>query len=96
MNPSRLFPYPSQENKPIRYPGLKPGVFSGLILSGAFYPDLKIGILRRERIKTISVEWKIKNPILKKTGIRREGPFPLLTAYLTSTVDSRPRTAIWP
>jgi hypothetical protein len=24
--------------------GLKPGVCSGLILSGAFYPDLKIGV----------------------------------------------------
>jgi hypothetical protein len=31
--------------------GLKPGVCSGLILSGAFYPDLKIGVWRRERIK---------------------------------------------
>jgi len=27
------------------------GACSGLILSGAFYPDLRIGILRRERIK---------------------------------------------
>ncbi len=33
------------------FPGLKPGVFPGLILSGAYYPDLKIGVLRRERIK---------------------------------------------
>jgi hypothetical protein len=31
--------------------GLKPRVYSGLILSGAFYPDLKIGVMRRERIK---------------------------------------------
>jgi hypothetical protein len=33
-------------NQPIRLPGLKPGVCSGLILSGAFYPDLKIGVWR--------------------------------------------------
>jgi hypothetical protein len=32
------------KNQPIRLPGLKPGVCSGLILSGAFYPDLKIGV----------------------------------------------------
>jgi hypothetical protein len=38
-------------NQPIRLPGLKPGVCSGLILSGAYYPNLKIGVLRRERIK---------------------------------------------
>ncbi len=37
--------------KPIRLPGLKPGVDSGLILSGAFSPDLKIGDWRRKRIK---------------------------------------------
>jgi hypothetical protein len=36
-----------KENQPIRLPGLKPGVCSGLILSGAFYPDLKIGVWRR-------------------------------------------------
>jgi len=34
-------------NQPIRLPGLKPGVCSGLILSGVFYPDLKIGVWRR-------------------------------------------------
>ena len=43
-------------NQPIRLPGLKPGVClrpelrprgSGLILSGAFYPDLKSGVWRR-------------------------------------------------
>jgi len=28
------------QNQPIRLPGLKPGVCSGLILSGAFYPDV--------------------------------------------------------
>jgi hypothetical protein len=39
------------DNQPIRLPGLKPGVCSGLILSGAYYPNLKIGVLRRERIK---------------------------------------------
>ena len=48
------------QNQPIRLPGLsldlardgelaepKPGVCSGLILSGAFYPDSKIGVWRR-------------------------------------------------
>jgi hypothetical protein len=35
------------KNQPIRLPGLKPGVRSGLILSGAFYPDLKIRVWRR-------------------------------------------------
>jgi hypothetical protein len=33
------------------FSGLKPGVFPGLILSGAYNPDLKTGVLRRERIK---------------------------------------------
>jgi hypothetical protein len=35
-----------QKNQPIRLPGLKPGVCSGLILSRAFYHDLKIGVWR--------------------------------------------------
>src|SRR3972149_5257774 len=40
-------------NQPIRLPGLKPGVCSGLILSGAFYPDLKIGVWRRRTYQKI-------------------------------------------
>ncbi len=36
-----------EANQPIRLPGLKPGVCSGLILSSAFCPDLKIGVWRR-------------------------------------------------
>ena len=36
-----------RKNQPIRLPGLKPRVCAGLILSGAFYPDLKIGVWRR-------------------------------------------------
>ena len=40
-------PCPQNTYQPIRLPGLKPGVCSGLILSGAFYPDLKIGVWRR-------------------------------------------------
>jgi prepilin-type N-terminal cleavage/methylation domain-containing protein len=36
-----------ETNQPIRLSGLKPGVCSGLILSGAFYTDLKIGVWRR-------------------------------------------------
>jgi hypothetical protein len=39
------------KNQAIRLSGLKPGVCSGLILSGAFYPDLKIGFGAVERIK---------------------------------------------
>jgi len=37
-------------NQPIRLPGLKPGVCSGLILSGTFCPDLKSGFSAVERI----------------------------------------------
>ena len=40
------------KNQPIRLPGLKPGVCSGLILSGAFYPNLKIGFGAVERINS--------------------------------------------
>jgi hypothetical protein len=36
-----------EENQPIRLPGLKPRIYSGLILSGAFYLNPKIGIWRR-------------------------------------------------
>jgi uncharacterized protein (TIGR03663 family) len=39
--------------QPIRLPGLKPGVRSGLILSGALYPDLKIGVWRRRTYQKI-------------------------------------------
>jgi uncharacterized protein (TIGR03663 family) len=39
--------------QPIRLPGLEPGVCSGLILSGAFYPDLKIGVWRRRTYQKI-------------------------------------------
>ncbi len=38
-------------NQPVRLPGLKPGVCSGLILSGAFSPDLKIGVTRCRMFK---------------------------------------------
>ena len=41
-------------NQPIRLPGLEPWVCSGLILSGAFYPDLKIGVWRR---RTYQFSW---------------------------------------
>jgi len=36
---------------PSTFPGLKPGVCSGLILSGAFDPVLKDGVWRRRSIK---------------------------------------------
>jgi hypothetical protein len=39
-----------------RLTGLKPGVYSWLILSGAFNPELKIGVWRRERIKAVLLE----------------------------------------
>jgi hypothetical protein len=38
---------------PSTIPGLKPGVCSGLILSGAFNPVLKAGVWRRRSIKPI-------------------------------------------
>jgi hypothetical protein len=49
-------------NQPIRLPGLilqlrsgqAPGVCSGLILSGAFYPDLKIGVWRRRTYQGVN------------------------------------------
>jgi hypothetical protein len=44
-----------KHNQPIRLPGLKPGVCSGLILSGAFYPDLKIGVWRRRTYQELKV-----------------------------------------
>jgi len=37
---------------PSTFPGLKPGVCSGLILSGAFHSTLKDGVWRRRSIKT--------------------------------------------
>jgi hypothetical protein len=40
-----------REINPSTIPGLKPGVCSGLILSGAFYPVLKAGVWRRRSIK---------------------------------------------
>jgi hypothetical protein len=43
-------------NQPIRLPGLKSGVCSGLILSGAFYPDLKIGVWHRRTYQETSKE----------------------------------------
>ena len=43
------------KNQPIRLPGLKPGVRSGLILSGAFYPDLKIGVWRRRTYQDCAI-----------------------------------------
>ena len=46
---NRIALFSDQEilNQPIRLPGLKPGVCSGLILSGPLNPDLKIGVWRR-------------------------------------------------
>jgi len=63
-------------NQPIRLPGLKPGVCSGLILSGAFYPDLKIGVWRRERIKKNMPRARLSSMRLISRAIscRRERP----------------------
>jgi len=41
----------AKEINPSTFPGLKPGVCSGLILSGAFDPVLKDGVWRRRSIK---------------------------------------------
>jgi len=37
-------------NQPIRHPGLKPGVGSGLILRGAFSRDFKMGVCLRPEL----------------------------------------------
>jgi len=50
---SQLFTSNLSKNQPIRLPGLKPGVRSGLILSSASYPDLKIGVWRRRTYQSI-------------------------------------------
>jgi hypothetical protein len=55
-------------NQPIRLPGMKPGVCSGLILSGAFYPDLKIGVWRR---RTYQIE---TGPIFSYNDIQGKSP----------------------
>ena len=52
-------------NQPIRLPGLKPGVCSGLILSGAFYPDLKIGVWRRRT-------YQQKAKTVRRVGMHKE------------------------
>ena len=58
----------SMENQPLRLHGLKPGVCSGLILSGAFYPDLKIGVWRRRTYQIFTCQifnsWRV--PSIKK------------------------------
>ncbi len=44
--------------------GLKPGVFPGLILSGAFYPNLKIGVLRRKRMNVLLAKINPLPPVI--------------------------------
>ena len=58
---------PVQRNQPIRLPSLKPWVCSGLILSGAFNPGVKIGVWRRRTYQFEGI--KIKGEI--KTSFRR-------------------------
>ena len=50
----------SSRNQPIRLPVLKPGVCSGLILSGAFYPDFKIGVWRRRTYQCNDITLKLR------------------------------------
>jgi hypothetical protein len=59
-----LFTAAGFKNQPIRAPGLKPEVWSGLILSGASYPDLKIGVWRRRTYqKKRSPSLPAKSPV---------------------------------
>ena len=58
------------ENQPIRLPGLKPGVCSGLILSGTFYPDLKIGVWRRRTYQGLQrISLYVKSRFCLKTHV---------------------------
>ena len=53
------------EINPSTFPGLKPGVCSGLILSGAFDPILKGGVWRRRSINFLYYQiFKIPNSYL--------------------------------
>jgi hypothetical protein len=75
-------PHKVKKNQPIRLPGLKPEVCSGLILhfdktqcpepvegSGAFYPNLKIGVWRRRTYQGIFPK------IIESKAIRTKTPF---------------------
>ncbi len=52
----------------LRLPGLKPGVCSGLILSSALNPDLKIGVWRRRTYQSLQIGylmfWYLSNPLI--------------------------------
>jgi len=65
-----LFITKTGKNQPIRLPGLKSGVCSGLILSGAFCPDLTIGVWRR---RTYQQRKCLGRGALKKYSLRRKG-----------------------
>ena len=54
-----------KEINPSTFPGLKPGVCSGLILSGAFDPVLKDGVWRRRSIKVEGGREKEKEVIVR-------------------------------
>ena len=66
-----IAPYKGQGNggvkviNPSTFPGLKPGVCSGLILSGAFDPVLKDGVWRRRSIKVEGGREKEKEVIVR-------------------------------
>jgi hypothetical protein len=53
------------ENQPFDFPrSIKPGLCSGLILSGAFHPVLKDGVWRRRSIKRLRVKKKLTQETL--------------------------------
>jgi hypothetical protein len=74
-----MIPTIEVKNQPIRLPGLKPGVCSGLILSGAFNPSLKIGVWRHrtyqlERLKKDRGLEKRYNAVKKSVYFLSENP----------------------
>ncbi len=54
---------------PSTSPGLKPGVCSGLILSGAFDPVLKDGVCRRRSIKVEGGSEEEKEVIVRHESV---------------------------
>ena len=70
------------ENQPIRLPGLKPGVCSGLILSGAFYSDLKIGVWRRRTYQEMEIR-----PIMQKDRVTLQSMLVKTEVFTSEEID---------
>ena len=89
---SSLFVLDRHEINPSTIPGLKPGVCSGLILSGALYPVLKAGVWRRRSINFITDN--IKNNIIPVGSLENQLHFSprtrLLSVRLTGTCPASP------